>query len=84
MRYTELKKLLSQQPFQPFRMLLSNGKAYEVRHPELVIVTHSTVILGEPDAREPPPVVADYHIISLLHIVEIEPVIQTRRSRRGA
>ena len=31
-------------PFRPFRMILNSGKSYDVRHPEMVRVTVSTVL----------------------------------------
>jgi hypothetical protein len=31
-------------PFRPFRIVLNSGKSYDVRHPEMVRVTLSTVL----------------------------------------
>ena len=28
--------LLKQQPFQPFRLVMSSGETYEIRHPEMI------------------------------------------------
>jgi hypothetical protein len=33
-----IRKLLRQQPFKPFRLVMASGKAYEVRHPEMAFV----------------------------------------------
>jgi hypothetical protein len=30
----EIRRLLSAQPFQPFRVLVADGNHYDVRHPE--------------------------------------------------
>jgi hypothetical protein len=30
-------------PFRPFRLILNSGKTYDVRHPEMVNVTISTI-----------------------------------------
>jgi len=39
MNATKLKQLVSRQPFEPFRLHLSNGVAFDVRHLEMIIVT---------------------------------------------
>ncbi len=31
-------------PFRPFRLVLNSGKSYDVRHPEMVRVTVSSVL----------------------------------------
>ena len=33
-----IKEQLSKQPFEAFRVVLSNGDAYEVRHPEMALL----------------------------------------------
>lgn len=46
MTTTMFRELLRQQPFRPFRMVMSNGEAYEVRHPEMVWVPHNDLSCG--------------------------------------
>ena len=33
----DFRDLLTSQPFQPFRIVMSSGEAYEVRHPDGVV-----------------------------------------------
>ena len=73
MRRDEILQLLRQQPFQPFRLRLSNGIVHEIRHPDMGIVTPSAMVVGVPsqgaaavDAAE------NFVIISLVHIVQVE------------
>ena len=33
----DLAAALTRQPFEPFRLCLSDGKTYDVRHPDLVL-----------------------------------------------
>lgn len=66
------KELLSQQPFRPFRLLMSNGQSYEVRHPEMAMLTRTDILVGTGEADEGVP--ADFRICSLLHVVAIEPL----------
>ncbi len=60
-----LRDLLKRQPFRPFTIRLSNGEAYEVRHPEFVILLKSTLVIGFPDPDR-------ISIASLLHINNID------------
>jgi len=34
----ELRDTLKQQPFEPFRLVKTDGVSYEVRHPDLLLV----------------------------------------------
>ena len=74
MRREQIMSLLQQRPFQPFRMRLSNGIVQEVRHPEMAMATASSVIVGMPATSAPAPAIDDYVIVSLLHIVQLEPI----------
>ncbi len=31
-------------PFRPFRVVLNSGRAYEVRHPEMIRVGHDSIV----------------------------------------
>ena len=50
----ELIKVLKDAPFRPFRIHLSDGRALEVRHPELVLVSRRSAHVFFPSARRPP------------------------------
>ena len=43
-----IQEHLLRQPFQPFRVFLSDGSAYDVRHPEMALVTRREVIIALP------------------------------------
>jgi hypothetical protein len=47
----EIQRLQSVQPFEPFRILVADGKHYDVRHPEnLAIAGNGRLIaIGMPD-----------------------------------
>jgi hypothetical protein len=74
MRPEDIRQFLTRQPFQPFRLTLTDGRSYEVRHPELAMVGRSTVILGLPAPGDPEPVFDRYVTVSLLHVMQMEPV----------
>jgi len=44
----QLTKLLTAIPFQPFTIKMSDGRSYEVRHPENLAVGKHFMILIEP------------------------------------
>lgn len=72
MTVTTFRELLTQRPFRPFRIILSSGKAYEVRHPEMAMLTRSDLLVGTDLAEDGVP--AEFKICSLLHITAIEPI----------
>ncbi len=66
------KKMLSQRPFQPVRLVTSSGQTYEIRHPEMAMLTRNSILVGI-DVRDGVP--AEFNIVSLLHIAAIEPIL---------
>ena len=66
------RDLLSQKPFKPFRLVMSSGETHEVRHPEMALLTHTSILVGidAPDDGIP----AEFKICSLLHVTAIEPL----------
>lgn len=77
MSASEIKERLSHRPFEPFRVVLSSGGQYEVRHPELALLVRNGVYVVEPDANGGLPETAKW--CSFLHIAAIEP-LSTRSS----
>jgi hypothetical protein len=57
--------LLQLKPFLPFRIHLSNGGAYDIRHPEIAVVKVSVVWLYFP-AKEMPIPIAEQKIVVVL------------------
>ncbi len=74
MRPDDVLQLLRARPFQPFRISLSDGQQYEVRHPEIAIVSRSTVVVGIPGPRGPDGPVERVVTCALVHITRMEPL----------
>ena len=74
------RQLLAQRPFQPFRLVMSSGQTYEVRHPENAFLTRSDILVGVDDTDDGVP--ADFRICSLLHVTAIEPLGSTAQGPR--
>ncbi len=74
MRPEDIRDFLRRKPFQPFRLTLTDGRTYEVRHPELAMVGRSIVAIGVPAKGEPDLVFDRLVMVSLLHIMQVEPM----------
>lgn len=67
-----LKDLLGRRPFQPFRVRLSSGDAYEVRHPEMALLLRNGIYVAVPNGGSDLPEEAVW--CALLHVAAVEPV----------
>lgn len=72
MQADEIVTLLKRAPFEPFTLYMSDGSRYDVRHPELVIVTPRAVHVGIPGDRNPR-IAADVAVCALVHVTRLEP-----------
>ena len=50
----ELLDLQRERPFRPLRICISDGEAYEVRHPEMMLVTKTKVVIALPNGEDVP------------------------------
>jgi hypothetical protein len=66
------RELLTQRPFKPFRLVMSSGESYEVRHPEMAMLTRTDILVGTDVADDGVP--AEFKICSLLHVATTEPI----------
>lgn len=66
------RERLRQRPFRPFRIIMSSGESYEVRHPEVAFLTRTDLLIGVGDTDEGVP--AEFRICSLQHIATVEPL----------
>jgi hypothetical protein len=74
------RELLSQRPFRPFRLVMSSGQAYDVRHPEMAWLTRTDILVGIDETDEGVP--AEFRICSLLHVATVEPLNPTTTGAR--
>ena len=78
MRPDDIRDLLRREPFQPFRLVMTDGAAFEIRHPEVVHVLRSTlrlVLRGSVPSQPGERVI----IAVLLHVIRVE-MIETSTS----
>jgi hypothetical protein len=65
------RNLLGARPFRPFRLVMSRGERYDVRHPEMAMLTKTNILVGI-DVEDGVP--AEFKICSLLHVTAVEPL----------
>ena len=54
--------------------MLSSGQSYEIRHPEMAMLTRTSLLVGIDVAEDGIP--TEVKILSLLHVTAIEPITQ--------
>ncbi len=77
MRQEVVLTFIKRQPFRPFRLTLSDGRTYDIHHPEMVSSDRSAVFLELPETSSHNGVKVDEEpsvTISLLHIMQIRPL----------
>jgi hypothetical protein len=67
------RTLLKQQPFRPFRLVMSSGESYEVRHPEMALLLKNDILVGTDVADDGMP--AEFRICPLFHVATVEPML---------
>ncbi len=67
-------------PFRPFRLVLNSGKSYDVRHPEMVRVTVSSVLYFY--ATDPEGPAERWETVSLPLLQSIEHIEALRQDKR--
>ena len=71
-----LNDLLARRPFEPFRVRLSSGDAYEVRHPEMALLLRNGIYVAVPNGGDLP---ENAVWSSLLHVAAVEPVAPDKK-----
>ena len=67
-----LREKLTRRPFEPFRVRLSSGDTYDVRHPENALLVRSGIYIAVPESTGELPEVPVW--CSFLHVAAVEPV----------
>jgi hypothetical protein len=71
----DLKAELKKEPFQPFRIVTTSGKTYDVteRDRDMLLILKRVVVIGL-RVPETDPNFDRYEVVSLVHIVRLEPI----------
>ena len=82
MMLQDFKGLLEARPFEPFRIVMSSGASYEVRHPEMAKLLRTKLLVFLDPDREG---IADqFRMCSLLHVTVVEPISSGRKRKKSA
>lgn len=68
-RPEDLRGLLRKRPFSPFRIHVTDGKSYDIAHPDQIIVLRSRAVVG---AGNDNGFAERLEHIALVHIVRLE------------
>ena len=74
MRPEDVREFLRRQPFRPFRLTLTDGRTYDVMHPELAMVGRSWMQVGLARPGDPKNIAERLSSVPLLDIMQIEPL----------
>lgn len=66
------RDLLRRQPFQPFRLTMTDGRTFDVRYRARAFLTRSELLVGTGDAKDEIP--EEFKICPLSHITAVEPL----------
>ena len=64
--------MLARRPFQPVKVTVSSGQSFVIRHPEMALLTRTSLLIGTDVAEDGVP--AEFKVISLLHVTSMEPL----------
>jgi hypothetical protein len=82
MTQEDLQGAARRQPFEPFRVVLSTGDAFDIRHPDLIMVGRRSAIIGI--TNDPAGTAYDRTFkVDLLHVVGIEELPLSPPSKNG-
>ncbi|MGD2109250.1 MAG: hypothetical protein PVI86_07645 [Phycisphaerae bacterium] len=97
MRAADVRNLLKQEPFEPVRLGLSDGRAVVIRHPDQAVVSERHLYVGLARVERSKPLstprsgdvfAPDWLLVGLVQISPAEPANGKRRSepsrKRGA
>jgi hypothetical protein len=70
----DLLTALRRRPFEPFLLHVTDGTIYEVRHPELVMLSVTSAVVGVPAKGGAPPQIERCEIVDLRHIGRLVPL----------
>lgn len=71
MRPEDITELLRARPLVPLRIHMSDGQSYDIRHPEMVMVLRSQLVIGI-GADSATGVLERLEHCALVHVVRIE------------
>jgi hypothetical protein len=66
-----------------FRLHVSDGTVFDIRHPELLMVSPESALVGLPSPTQQLPQIERYQIVDLAHIVRLESLAIAKTTGNG-
>ncbi|MGL5096957.1 MAG: hypothetical protein ACRDD1_15300, partial [Planctomycetia bacterium] len=79
----ELRNAQRRVPFEPFRLVMTDGASYEIRHPELLLIGERSAVVGvtkRPDQE----FFSHSATLDLLHVIRIESALEESKPSNGS
>jgi hypothetical protein len=70
----DLRKRLREHPVIPFRLVVSEGARYDIRHPEQLMVARDMAVVGLETSSETDDFYETVALVDLFHVVRLEPI----------
>ncbi len=80
MRPEDLHEFTRKRPFVPYRICVTDGTSYDIRHPDQVIVLRSRIVVGVGGGNGVPDRIEH---VALIHVVRIEELQSERSGASG-
>jgi len=64
--------MLTRHPFEPMRVRTSSGEVFEIRHPEMAMLTRSALVIAHAERNGEPSDKVEF--CSYLHIASVETI----------
>jgi hypothetical protein len=74
MTRNDIARHIRQRPLAPFRLDLTEGTGYEVRHPEQIMLARDSVVIGVPGQAGEEDFFETTVLVDRFHIVRLEPL----------
>lgn len=81
MRPEDIRKHLKKQPFEPFRLYLSDGAFYDVPHPDFMLVGIRELVIGLRSTNKEIP--GQFAFCDPMHVTRIEPLAYSKTAHGG-
>ena len=79
----DIWKAVRRRPFVPFRITLTEGSTYEIKHPEFCIVTTTSVFIGLLPTDDPDPLPQRSVEVDVSHVVKLEPLALPAKGKKS-
>lgn len=75
MDYQTVEDRKNARPFEPFRLVMTDGKWFDIHHPNLIWPGSAIILVGKQDPSEPSGVFKNYISVAMFHVVRVEPLV---------